>query len=281
MAGRKTIAMWIREALSDGDKDDAFSAISLVHMRGNAADEVHSKKASAGWNIGEVADMFQSKAETYAQDLPGVQTFKLLAFYGSNEPKAFYIFTVNGLATHEGLATEAPTPAGSLQQTMRQNEIMFQANQRQMMLIMDQTYRFMHSMSERELKAREEADEAREIVLQVVRDKIELDHSRIMAEHKYQRETGERERMLALLPSLANTITGREVFPQATADTELLEKIALSVPPEYVQAIAGQLPPAVAGLVMERFAKVYEDRDKAQKLKGSLPVTTSEKDLDS
>jgi hypothetical protein len=281
MAGRKTIATWIREAISDSDKDEAFSAISLVHMRGSAQDEVHSKKVSAGWNIGEVADMFQSKAETYAQDLPGVQTFKLLAFYGSNDPKAFYPFSVNGLAAHEGMATEAPTQAGSLQQTMRQNEIMFQANQRQMMLIMDQTYRFMQSMAEREMRSREEADDAREMILEVARKQIENNHERAMQEHKYARETGERDRILGLLPALANTITGREVFPQSTADTDLLEKIALAVPPEYVQAMAGQLPPALAGVLMQRFAKVYEDREKALKVKASLPITTSEKDLDS
>ena len=119
------------------------------------------------------------------------------------------------------------------------------------------------------------------MILEVARKNIEENHERAMQEHRYARETAEREAMLRLLPSLANTITGREVFPQSTADTDLLEKIALSVPPEYVQAITGQLPPALAGVLMQRFAKVYEDREKALKVKASLPITTSEKDLDS
>ena len=90
MALKLSLDAWIRECLSDPDKQTPLTMIALVHHRGDVEQELHSTKLpDRGAQIDplDMANMFMHKAQAYAQELPGVQTFSLLAFYGgSNQP---------------------------------------------------------------------------------------------------------------------------------------------------------------------------------------------------
>jgi hypothetical protein len=59
MKGRKTLDMWIKEALTDPDKDGKCSMISLVHMVGAQEKEIHTTKFSPGktWDDKELASI--------------------------------------------------------------------------------------------------------------------------------------------------------------------------------------------------------------------------------
>src|SRR5271157_2018713 len=123
---RITIEQWITEALSDGDKGKPCSALSLVHIKGVGQEEVHTKQFTAPVQPKQLAEFFIDRATGFAQDLSGLQTFRLLAFYGSAEPQAALPFTVaDGELTGGGespFAKNEPTQVGLLGQLMKHNE---------------------------------------------------------------------------------------------------------------------------------------------------------------
>src|SRR5580692_8440731 len=129
--GRKhvTLEQWIREAMTDEDKEQPCSAFSLMHMspNGNATKEVHSVQlAGKAWEAPKLAIFFQSKAEGYAQDLGGIHTFLLHAFYGEPEPRATHPFKIIDGELSSGGASqytaESPDAKGLVQQLMRHLE---------------------------------------------------------------------------------------------------------------------------------------------------------------
>ena len=132
MQKKQTLEQWIDEAMTDEEKGPKISAISLVHLKGQQELEIHSIAFGARkWTPKELSQIFRHKAETYSEEIPGVQTFNLQAFYGGDEPRAWKPFTVNGAQDYNGgLSTEGPTPQGLVQQLMRHNEVQFQVYMR-------------------------------------------------------------------------------------------------------------------------------------------------------
>jgi hypothetical protein len=262
MAKRKSIADFIRQCATDDDKDKPLSQIVLVHMIGASPKQLHEKKITPNLDIDGTAEMFRGKAEVYAQDLPGAQMFQLLAFFGTNEPQAFFPFSLSGLAIQEGITTEAPTPSGSLQQMMRHIETLYQVNLRTSTQLHDSQYRVIDQMAARQEQYMRESNEAREMILNIALRQATENHEHQMRELEYERQTKEREKFMALAPALANTITGKEIFPQSTGDTVILEALARHVKPEMVAGLAGMLPPQVVGMLMNRFSQIADKQAK-------------------
>ncbi len=126
---RVTVEQWIAEALADSDKPKPCNAIALVYARqmGIGIDEVHTKEIQ-GTTVSskQLAELFINKACAYSQDLTGLQTFRLLAFYGANEPQASFTFTIFEGALTAGekapWSKHEPTANGFLAQLMKHNE---------------------------------------------------------------------------------------------------------------------------------------------------------------
>ncbi len=268
MAKRQTLENWIAEALAEANNvSETVSAISLVHMRGAGEVELHTTRfGGKAWSAKDLAEMFQGRADSYAQDLPGVQTFCLYVFYekSANEIRARHPFTANGVTDYGGLMTEGPDDRGMRQQGMRLTEAIVVNTFRQISTV------FQASQSTVEMQGREIRElraENREMFIMVKDMLVERDrneHDRQMKQLEFTRATEERKRWLAFVPPLVNQVLGREVFPQNTEDTALVEGIAeeLSKRPEDMMKLAAVIPPSMMGPLAGRLQKYDEDKAK-------------------
>jgi hypothetical protein len=258
--GRKTMSTWLDEAMRDSDKDGQISQMTLVHMVGQQQREIHSTKFSAGksWTAKDLSDMFRSKAEVFCQDLSGVHTFNLIAFYGGrNSPEAFYPFVVNSTADPSGmLATEQPTHEGRTMQSMRQSEMVFQQTYRRQQQQDEYTLRLLEIQNRMLSETMGENRDMFNVMKEMMMTSVQNQHKLRMEELEYDRSSAERRKMLGFIPPLVNTMLGREVFPQSTEDTALVEAVAESLDETAVIKLAEHLPPTIVGPLMARVEKV-------------------------
>lgn len=269
MARRKTLDRWIHEALTDPEKDAKCSAIALLHLVGMQTKEVYSVKigGTSAWEPKALADLFNDKATAFCQDMPGVQQFNLIAFYGGKaESEAAHHFVINNVPAEGGLGTEPPTEMGQKMQTMRQTEMVFQAAYRKQahldemhMRVIEQQSRMLNDMMVRYKDAFD--------VLEKMRiAQLDGDHTRRMVELEYQRKSDERKKLMEVGPALINTIAGQEIFPQSTADTALIEAFIEGIVENGggdMSKIAGIVPPALLGPLA---ARIEQHMNKKAKL---------------
>ncbi len=245
--------------MSDPDKEGSCIALSLVHMVGASDKEIHTVRLIGKALLHrDLADLFQKKADAYSQDLPGVQTFCLLAFYGDNdkEPQARHPFTVTGdlgLGDGSGLLTEPPTQNGLLQQMMRHTESMVQLTYRATAQVQDTLIRSNDSQARQIHDLQEENYRMLEVLKTYILDRENHRHDHEMKELEYQRSSAERQKWLALAPSLVNQILGKQIFPQNTEDSALIEAAAEHLSREDMQKLAAKLPQEIMLPLLKRF----------------------------
>jgi hypothetical protein len=267
---RITIEQWIIEALSDPDKSKPCTALSCVHVKSVGQEEVHTKQITGPVQPKELAEFFIARATGFAQDLAGIQNFRMLAFYGSDEPQAALPFTVaDGELTGGGespYAKHEPTQAGILGQLMKHNE-------QTMGMLLDLTKTLVVQSVQHEATMRQEVNEAQMIVRDVIMNMRKEAHDMKMAELKFQQTSEDRRLLGKALPAIINQLTGRELVPQSFADTELLDAMAMKVKPQMIQQLVGLgvLDQQEATILTARFAKAVEDRKKEQEALKSLP----------
>src|SRR5262245_18485059 len=209
---KQTLDQWIREALLDTDKDGKCSAMTLVHLvAGNSEREIHSVKfGPKPWEPKHLADLFRGKAENYASELTGIQSFCVLAFYGdSNEPQARKSKMIKGDTMHDGLATEPPTKEGQIMQGMRHLEAAMQLALGQTGRLFDASAKTLAAVLEHNGRLLQENRDAFDIVKEMMIKQIEGNHTHKMTEMTYQRKTEERSKMLGMAPALINSLMGR------------------------------------------------------------------------
>jgi hypothetical protein len=273
---RITVEQSIKDALADGDKGKPCSAISLMFVKGMGQEEIHTKQLSGEpQDPTQLAQFFVSRATGYAQDLPGISNFKLLFFYGSNEPQASQPFTVvEGELTAGGdipFSKHEPTPTGLLGQLMKHNETL-------MSMATDMVKGLTLSSLQREAEQRKEVMEAQMIVRDVIFNMKKEAHEARMAELTFQRETAERQMIGRALPSVLAQLTGRDITTQAHADTELIDALATKVSPDQIKQLMamGVIPQEVGAIVIARFAKTIENQKQEAAALKSLPPENSE-----
>jgi len=258
---RVTIEQWIEEALSDVDKGKPCSALSLVHVKGVGQEEVHTKPLSGTQNPKALAEFFIARATGFAQDLAGIQTFRLLAFYGSTEPQGAFPFTVaEGELTGGGetpFAKHEPTQTGLIGQLMKHNE-------QTMAMALDLAKTMAVSAVQREAAMRQEVNEAQLIVRDVIFNMRKEAHEWRLKELEFQRSSDERRMLGKALPSIINHLTGREAIPQDFADSELLDAMAMRIKPEMLQQLIGMgiITQEQGTMLAARFAQAIEQRKK-------------------
>jgi hypothetical protein len=292
---RQSLESWINEARNDKEKEEPCVQLALIQKQGMKDEPIWAVKLGPDkqkWTDADLAKVFQNKAETTVQDLPGTHTFNVLAFYGSNpEPQSKRIISVY-IATDEGQATENPTPNGALQQTMRHKEDFFrsmlqhqQALNRQsidMVNAMGQSFIQMSRAAAEERQASanlmRENREAFEIIKDMMMKRITDEREHEMKRLAYIRNTEMQRKVLELAPALVNTVTGTEVFPQSKADTVLIEQIASAfdkMDEGTLMTMSAVIPAELMGPLMNRFMKWKQDKaDEVKRIESLNPPIT-------
>jgi hypothetical protein len=273
---RVTIEQAIKDGLADADKGKPCSAISLMYVKGMGQEEIHTKQLTGEPQSAEqLAQFFISRASGYAQDLPGISNFKLLFFYGSNEPQSSQPFTVvEGEVTAGGdipFSKHEPTPTGLLGQLMKHNEVI-------MSMQTDMVKGLTLAALQREEQQRKEVMEAQMIVRDVIFNMKKEAHEARMAELTFQRETQERMMIGKALPSILAQLTGRDITTEGHADSELIDAIASKVSPEQIKQLMsmGVIPQEVGALLVGRFAKAIEKQKQEVAALQAMPPENSE-----
>jgi len=260
--GRQTLESWVSEALSDPNQDGPCWMMNLSHMRGTSPEEIVSLKLTGRqWVPRELAGLLMRKAEGYAQDLQGPQTFCLFAFYNkSTEYGAKHPFVVRGQEDFGGLGTESPDGKGVLQQGMRHTEIALGMALRHQKEVNDQMLTMFKLIGEQNATLLKENIDAMSVAKEIMMSQATEDAQQAMALAEYKRKTDERAKVMELLPPMANQLFGREIFPQSLADTTLIENITKSLTEEQLAQLMSILKPEQAALLAPRMEKILKEQ---------------------
>lgn len=284
----KTLEQWVQEILSEtrenpeSGKDGACTALALLFMQpqGGSKELDVIRLAGKTWKGKDIADRFRGKAETFAQDMPGRQSFQVQAFFGTREPQAFHPFVVaDGEIAHGGAdrtVKETPDSQGLVAFTMRHLE----RTQEQLMALatgfVQRADAREERMAIREEKSREELNDAYAIVREMVMNQKKAEFDMEMAKLKYLRDSKNQGLMLEQAPALLNVISGQELFPLSVADKNLVDSLCERVTPEQVDGLVmtGIVPENLAGTLKLRIGQYHEEQAKKAEALKTLPAAS-------
>lgn len=257
---------WFAELMSDEEKG-RLTALSLVHKIGQSEDIVYALKlGDKQWNLKELADIFQHKAEIRVQAEPGSHLFHILAFYDSNEPQGRYPFRVNSSADLGAGATEEPTERGVTSQKMRHAEAGFQFAFKHSQELVRMTLEMNRDLMKYNRDITLENADALKMVKEICLAQALNNHQLKMEEFKVMQGMRREDQLMKYLPAIANTVAGREVFPQSSQDTALVEMLLSTASEDTIKLLASSLPPEAQGLIAARASQFYQERKKAVEL---------------
>jgi hypothetical protein len=264
MAKRTTLEQWIREARADLEQEGPLRALQLVHKIGSTDEEVCTKRVG-NMTDKDLADMFQAKAETNAQDLSGMQMYGLLAMYGENgTPSGRLPFAVRGKLDYseEGNATEEPNERGKTQQGMRLLEIICQQAFGERKQLMQWMSNITEQTQRHNIELQRENREAFGIMKEVMFTEAKRQADNKLQLLAFERETAERQKWLKLLPAIANNVLGREIFPQGTEDTVLVESVIEKLDPsgDEFHKLAAVLPAEIMAPLAQRAQRYWKEQ---------------------
>lgn len=257
-----TLEGWLQGCRTDQDKGAPCSGYSLVHRPSDKELHAVTLGGSPGRSDAELASLFLGAAQSYAEGISGVQSFELLAFYGGNEPEAFKPFQISGRTEFDGMATEGPDKVGVTAQGMRLTEMLVQGSFRAIEQVHRASRDMMQDMGSENRELRQENRDLFRVVKDMLVEQAKQNHERQMEEARYQRASEERATLMRMAPALVNSIVGKDVFPQSTADTALITAAVEHLSPEQLQLLSGVLPPEVWGPLATRMQQILEEKQK-------------------
>ena len=268
MAFQKSLEKWIEGALDDPHKEGKIHLMSLVHLQGGTVEkEIHSVKFVDGveYSGRSLANTFQGKIETDAHNLVGVQQYVVYAFYGGRAQwEARYPYTIEGEAggKFNGLSTETPDARGQTQQGMRLTEAIVKGTFGTMANMQHYQQQFMHELSQENRSLRQENRDALMIMKEILLEQTKLSHEQRMKEMEMQANLEMKRTLFKAAPVLVNQLAGKEVFPQSTEDTALIEMLCDKIDPETMPAMLQMLgvPPAAQGAIMSRMTRYLQEK---------------------
>jgi hypothetical protein len=270
---RQTVEQWVTSVIADVIDGKGCSLIGLLHMKGigGASEEVASKPLEGNVNPKETADHLIGRAEGYSQDLPGLQTFKLVAFYGTNEPHNPFHFTVSDgtvmSRSETMMSAHEPTPAGLLGQLMKNNEVKDRQNadlvQQNMTMARDiiQMCFGPQGLVQQSIRSQLEAVEVvKDAMLDMSKQRREL----VLEEHKAAQDLQTRKAIIDAMPLLVNRVTGHEVFDEKSNRAKLLELFAMKISPQDLEILVsmGKITKEEALVISSQFAAIVEEKKK-------------------
>jgi hypothetical protein len=282
------LAVWLREAMTpDADRGHCVALSVLYNKPGGGTREVKTiRLGGRTWDPHELAQLIQGNVETYAQEFGGISSFEVACFYGKEGTKgdigAHHTITVMDGELQQGGrgrgVKEANDGPGLVAQAMRHVEKSYE-----LLVSLVQTGAVTNLQREQAMAAREESlrkevNDAYGIVREMMMKEAEKSHEQKMRELQFLDGTNTKKKLLEYLPALVNTASGKEVFPQATADTALIEALAEKVPPEVIQQLAGTglVPAEVMGPLMARFNEVIRKKQAEAEAVKQLPPSSTD-----
>lgn len=274
----KSFPEWLAFALNHPDKQKingdpaACVALSIVHVMGGAEREIHGIKLG-GKRFDDagtlaLADTIRGIAQTDAQNMSGSQQYVVYAFYEEGQQAgARFVLRESGhlLAPAGDLASEPPTLEGQTTARMRREEGMFQAMMATMGNLINQQNQFMTVQGARVVETARENRELFAYVKEVVLDMVMNTQAHDLKVLEHRRNTEIMSKALQFAPSMINTITGKEVVPQGTADTMLLEALAEAIDEDTMAtigpALLGKVPAAAQGVLFARLEQIVKAKN--------------------
>jgi len=264
---RNPLTDWIKFATSDLDLVVAgpCTALALVRVIRDVDTEVHTTELKGGnYTPEQLGEKFYAIAREHCKDEPGVEhRYKLLAFYGgSNQPKTDKTFAISPYGDPADTLNELPDSRGAHAQGMRHTETFFQGA---VGLIKHTTMSLAEENKDLRRENREMLGVMRDMMMQMADNRFNHEMQLLT----YQRQSSERQQMISFAPALVNAILGKEVFPQSTADTALIESLAGNITEEQIQKLAGVageggISPEVFGPLAMRIHKAMKDKREAK-----------------
>lgn len=284
----KTLEQWIAETMTDtrenpeNGKEGGCTALALVYVQptGGVKELDPVRLAGKTWKAKDIADRFKGKAETFAQDMGGMQSFQILAFFGSREPQAFHNFkVVDGEIAHGGenrSAKESPDAQGLVAFTMRHLERTQETLMALAQGFVQRADAREERMAIREEKMRDELTDAHAIVREMIMNTKKAEFDMEIARLKFARDSENQANMLQQAPGLINTIAGTDVFPQSVADKALLDTLCEKVAPENVDQLVsiGIISAEMAGPLKIRIGQYREEQAKKAEALKTLPIAS-------
>lgn len=270
---RQTVEQWVTSVISEVIDGKGCSAIGLLHLKGmgGATEEVTTKPIEGTVNSKELADHFIGRAEGFSQDLPGLQTFKLIAFFGSNEPHSpFHFTTSDGTVMSRSetmMSAHEPTPTGLLGQLMKNNEFMSRQNADLVQQNMTMANGIVamcfgpQGIVQQSIRSQLEAVEVvKDAMLDMSKQRREL----VLEEHKAAQDLQTRKAIIDAVPLLVNRVTGHEVFDEKSNRAKLLEVFAMKISPQDLELLVsmGKITKEEALVISSQFAAIVEEKKK-------------------
>jgi len=270
---RQTVEQWVASVIGEVIDGKGCSAIALLHLKGmgGATEEVTTKPIEGTVNSKELGDHFIGRAEGFSQDLPGLQTFKLIAFYGNNEPhNPFHFTTSDGTVTSRSetmMSAHEPTPTGLLGQLMKNNEFLSRQNADLVQQNMGMANGIVamcfgpQGIVQQSIRSQLEAVEVvKDAMLDMSKQRREL----VLEEHKAAQDLQTRKAIIDAVPLLVNRVTGHEVFDEKSNRAKLLEVFAMKISPQDLEMLVsmGKITKEEALVISSQFAAIVEEKKK-------------------
>jgi hypothetical protein len=283
---RQTVEQWVTSVIGEVIDGKGCSAIALLHLKGvgGATEEVTTKPLEGTVNAKDLGEHLIGRAEGFSQDLAGLQTFKLVAFYGNNEPhNPFHFTTSDGAVTSRSesmMSAHEPTNIGLLGQLMKHldmkdlrlleatNSNMTMANGLIAMCFGPQ------GVVQQSIRAQLEAVEVvKDAMLDMQRERKQL----ILEEHKAAQDLQTRKAIIEAIPQLVNRVSGHEVFDERGNRAKMLETLAMKVTPQDIEMLVamGKLSKEEALILTSQFAAIVEEKKKEQDALKKVPSEES------
>lgn len=270
---RQTVDQWIQTVIVDVIDGRQCSAVTCLHLKGvgGATEEVVTKPLESPVNVKELADHIVGRAEGFAQELPGLQTFKLLAFYGTNEPHNPFHFTVSDgtvISRTEAMqSAHEPTPTGLLGQLMKHNEQLAQQNMnltQTVMQLAQGTIGMCLGPNGIIAQSRQTELEAIGVVRDATLDMFKQRQEAKMQELQAAQDLQTRKAILEAVPHMVNRFTGHEVFSETGNKAAIVDKLAFRITPQDLDMLVqlGKISKEEAMLLSAQFAAIVEEKRK-------------------
>lgn len=280
---KQSVDQWVQSVITEEIEGKKCSAIALLHLKGvgGATEEITTKPIEGTIDVAEVANFLIGRAEGFSQDLPGLQTFKLIAFYGTNEPhNPFHFTTSDGNVTSRTeimMSAHEPTPTGLLGQLMKHNEALIAQNNQLVTANMTMANGVLamcfgpQGVIQASIRAQLETVEiVKDVNLDMFRQRREL----ALEEHKAVSDLQTRKAIIDAIPHMVNRFTGHEVFDENTNRAKAFETLALKFTPKDIEFLIsiGKLSQEEGLILSAQCAAILEEKRKEAEALKKVPT---------
>ena len=272
MAGRQALDRWIREVLTDEELRRQYgkcTRLAVVHVSGGGPEqEVYTVTLTGKqWDPTELEKLFREKAEDHCSELPGHQTYNVLAFYDDrNVPSVRRAFGAHGAVNAEEpeYLTEGPTAKGLVAQAMRHNEVLAKTYTTANASLLDGCTRVLGRISDLLEKRDRESNEMFTLLREAAMERITQNNEHELKRIKLQSGEDIKQSLARLVPALVNGFTGKEIFPAHLEDSTIISEMAEQLSEQDMMYLANTLQPKLMGLLAKRMTKITDNKSKVR-----------------